>query len=52
MMQHGVAMEPIINEAYQLLTGNKVTPTGFWKPLEGSVLDGLCGASPDGKVLW
>ncbi|XP_072039472.1 uncharacterized protein [Amphiura filiformis] len=51
LMQHGVAMEPVINEAYQLLTGNKVLPTGFWKPEKDSALDGLCGASPDGKIM-
>ena len=50
-MQHGTDTEPIINEAYQFLTGNKVLPTGFWKPKEDTTLYGLCGASPDGKIV-
>ncbi|XP_038075231.1 uncharacterized protein LOC119743003 [Patiria miniata] len=49
--RHGTQMEPIIDEAYQLLTGNTTHAAGFWQPPEGSILHGLCGATPDGKIL-
>ncbi|XP_022094197.1 uncharacterized protein LOC110981169 isoform X1 [Acanthaster planci] len=49
--KHGRRMEPIIDEAYQLLTGNETHAAGFWQPQEGSILHSLCGATPDGKIL-
>ncbi|XP_022094214.1 uncharacterized protein LOC110981169 isoform X2 [Acanthaster planci] len=48
--KHGRRMEPIIDEAYQLLTGNETHAAGFWQPQEGSILHSLCGATPDGKI--
>lgn len=50
--QHGTEMEPIIHEAYQLLTGNRTRQSGFWTikddrdPLKDKV-----GASPDAIVV-
>ncbi|XP_078001216.1 uncharacterized protein LOC144453748 [Glandiceps talaboti] len=49
--RHGNQMEPIINEAYQLLTGRTTQESGFWLPTNNSFLKGLVGASPDAKVL-
>ncbi|KAI0207845.1 hypothetical protein LSAT2_007497 [Lamellibrachia satsuma] len=49
-MSHGVAFEPVVNEAYQLLTGNTTCESGFWVPLEDNILYNLVGASPDAKV--
>ena len=49
-MRHGVETEPVIDEAYQLLTGNKTLQSGFWIPSVEDPLHGLCGCSPDGKV--
>ncbi|XP_070577349.1 uncharacterized protein [Ptychodera flava] len=49
--KHGNEMEPILNEAYQLLTGNTTQESGFWLPSDSSNLSGLVGASPDAKVL-
>ena len=34
-VQYGVELEPVINEAYQLLTGHVTRETGFWLPGEG-----------------
>ncbi len=48
---HGIRVEPIIDEAYQLLTGNTTHPSGLWLPKEDSILHGLCGATPDGKIV-
>lgn len=50
LMSHGVAFEPVVNEAYQLLTGNTTCESGFWVPLEDNILYNLVGASPDAKV--
>ncbi|XP_062503703.1 uncharacterized protein LOC134180543 isoform X1 [Corticium candelabrum] len=49
-MRHGVYTEPIINEAYQLLTGNKTEQSGLWIPPVDDPLHGYCGCIPDGKV--
>ena len=49
--RHGLDQEPIIAEAYQLLTGNRTESSGFWLPPETSPLYHMVGASPDGKVL-
>lgn len=51
-MRHGLDTEPIISEAYQLLTGNRTEQSGFWTPPVDDPLHGLCGCSPDGKVLF
>ncbi|XP_033632416.1 uncharacterized protein LOC117294006 [Asterias rubens] len=48
---HGIRVEPVIDEAYQLLTGNTTQSSGLWLPKEGSILHGLCGATPDGKIV-
>jgi len=48
--QHGVCLEPDINEAYQLLTGLKTEPSGFWIASGSCSLSGIVGASPDAKV--
>lgn len=48
-IRHGILMEPVINDAYQLLTGNRTQPSGFWIK-EGGPLHHLVGASPDAKV--
>jgi YqaJ-like viral recombinase domain len=49
-IKHGVLMEPVINDAYQLLTGNRTQPGGFWINEDGP-LHHLIGASPDAKVF-
>ena len=49
--RHGVELEPVIDEAYQLLTGYKTEESGFWLPAKSNILHGLIGASPDGKVI-
>jgi len=49
-MQHGLSLEADINEAYQLLTGLKTKPSGFWIADGSSGLAGIVGASPDAKV--
>jgi hypothetical protein len=49
--QHGINMEVIISEMYQLLTGNVIRETGFWIPRKGDNLDSLVGVSPDAVVL-
>jgi hypothetical protein len=36
--QHGINMEVIISEMYQLLTGNAIRETGFWIPRKGDNL--------------
>ncbi|XP_076466040.1 uncharacterized protein LOC143297525 [Babylonia areolata] len=51
MMQHGLQMETVIKEAYELLTGLRVAESGFWVPEEGHSMEGLIGASPDGVVV-
>jgi len=48
--QHGLCLEADINEAYQLLTGLKTEPSGFWIAAGSSSLAGIIGASPDAKV--
>jgi len=50
-MQHGIKMESVIQEAYQLLTGNKTRESGYWEPLQQDILKGLVGASPDAIML-
>ena len=30
LTQHGIDMEPVIHEAYDLLTGQKTRESGFW----------------------
>ncbi|CAI9733850.1 XP_029646454.1uncharacterized protein LOC115220466 isoform X2 [Octopus vulgaris] len=49
-MSHGIKMEKIIGEAYELLTGCKTNETGFWVPQESDLLAGYVGASPDALV--
>jgi len=50
--QHGITFEPVIDGAYQRLTGRITRPGGFWilddknDPLCGSI-----GASPDAIVI-
>jgi len=50
--QHGLELEPYINEAYQLLTGLETRQSGFWIANSSSVpvLTDMIGASPDAKV--
>ena len=48
---HGHLMEPVINEAYQLLTNRRTRQSGFWTPAHGDKLHGLVGASPDALVM-
>ena len=48
--QHGLCLEADINDAYQLLTGFKTEPSGFWIANGCSRLAGIIGASPDAKV--
>jgi len=48
--QHGISLEPDINEAYQLLTGLRTKSSGFWIADGGSGLPDIIGASPDAKV--
>lgn len=50
-IQHGIKMEPVIDEAYQLLNGYQTTQTGFWIPSCDDPLYGKIGASPDAKVI-
>lgn len=45
--RHGIKLEPVINEAYQLLTGYHTRPSGFWIPLKADPLYRMIGASPD-----
>lgn len=45
--EHGIRLEPIVGEAYQLLTGQQTTPSGFWIPVDGDPLSEMVGASPD-----
>jgi len=49
-IQHGLALEADIDEAYQLLTGLKTKPSGFWVADGDNGLAGIIGASPDAKV--
>ena len=35
--RHGIELEPVIDEAYQLLTGNTTQETGFWIPQQGEL---------------
>ncbi|GAB1605136.1 uncharacterized protein LOC115220466 [Argonauta hians] len=49
-MKHGIKMEKIIAEAYELLTGCKTNETGFWVPQNNNLLAGYVGASPDALV--
>eukprot|EP00052_Salpingoeca_macrocollata_P012577 m.97798 g.97798 ORF g.97798 m.97798 type:complete len:268 (-) comp18543_c0_seq14:331-1134(-) len=49
--QHGIDFEPIINEAYQFLTGSVTQAAGLYVPDEHHPLHGYVAASPDGKVL-
>ena len=49
--RHGTCTEPIIEEAYQLLTGLATRQSGFWLPAEDDPLYGIVGASPDALVV-
>lgn len=49
-VRHGVALEPLISEAYGLLTGYQIRDSGFWLPCSNDSLQDLVGASPDGIV--
>lgn len=49
-MQHGIDMEVIIGEMYQLLTGSQIRESGFWVPAKGDELEHLVGVSPDAIV--
>ena len=49
-MNHGLRTEPIIDEAYQILTGHVTQKSGFWIPHANDLLYGISGASPDAKV--
>ncbi|KAK3097723.1 hypothetical protein FSP39_012465 [Pinctada imbricata] len=48
--KHGLTMEEIIGEAYQLLTGNQIRDTGFWSPQDKDLAE-MIGASPDAVIL-
>ena len=48
---HGVRLEPVINEAYELLTGHMTQQSGLWIPDESNILHNIVGASPDAKVF-
>ncbi|KAK3579992.1 hypothetical protein CHS0354_025313 [Potamilus streckersoni] len=48
-LQHGIEMEKVICEAYELLTGHKTRESGVWVPKDG-MLKGLVAASPDAIV--
>ncbi|KAL3866944.1 hypothetical protein ACJMK2_044191 [Sinanodonta woodiana] len=48
-LQHGIAMEKVIGEAYGMLTGHKTRESGIWVPKDG-MLKGLVAASPDAIV--
>jgi hypothetical protein len=47
---HGIRLEPIIDEAYQILTGHVTQPSGLWIPDDNNILHNMAGASPDAKV--
>lgn len=49
-IKHGIEMESVIHEAYELLTGNKTRESGFWVPCVGDTMKDLIGASPDAIV--
>jgi len=49
--QHGIDMEPVIREAYELLTGASVHDSGFWVPNKDHDMFNMIGATPDGKVM-
>ena len=51
MMKHGIETEPLIDEAYQLLTSNITEKSGLWFPDKNNSLHGLVAASPDRKVM-
>eukprot|EP00053_Salpingoeca_punica_P014259 m.129539 g.129539 ORF g.129539 m.129539 type:complete len:280 (-) comp16408_c1_seq2:383-1222(-) len=51
LQQHGIDWEPIIGEAYEMLSGNRLVPSGVFIPDESDPLHGLVAASPDGKVV-
>lgn len=48
--QHGITMEEIILECYQLLTGHKTRESGFWVSKD-RILQDLIGTSPDAVVV-
>lgn len=49
---HGTKMEPIIHEAYDLLTGNMTRESGFWTILQDdNPLKDKVGVSPDAVVI-
>jgi predicted phage-related endonuclease len=49
--QHGLAMEPMINVLYQILTGRNTRPCSLMEPGRGFKGHGILGASPDAVVL-
>ncbi|XP_045156240.2 uncharacterized protein LOC123522840 [Mercenaria mercenaria] len=50
--RHGTEMEPVIHEAYDLLTGNTTRESGFWTILDdNNPLKDKIGVSPDAVVL-
>ena len=44
--KHGIDQEPVIAEAYELLTGHRIRTCGVFLPLETDRLHGAVGASP------
>lgn len=48
--KHGLTMEEIILECYQLLTGHKTRDSGFWVSKD-RILQDLIGSSPDAVVV-
>lgn len=48
--KHGLTMEEIILECYQLLTGHKTRDSGFWMSKD-RILQDLIGSSPDAVVV-
>ena len=49
--RHGTQLEPVIDEAYQLLTRTQTKASGFWLPDRDELLHNMVGASPDALVL-
>jgi len=49
-IMHGLDLELVIDEAYQILTGHVTQKSGLWIPDEDNSLHGISGASPDAKV--
>eukprot|EP00042_Codosiga_hollandica_P042555 m.392650 g.392650 ORF g.392650 m.392650 type:complete len:288 (+) comp56353_c0_seq2:1845-2708(+) len=51
LREHGMKMEPVLAEAYELLTGLHTRSAGFFQPHPGHRLHSHVGASPDRMVL-